>query len=50
MLRRVAALVGSAWPAVGLALSLGSSIGGLLVGVQPDDPATFVCCRYALSA
>ncbi len=50
VLRRVAALVGIGLIAgCGLALALGSAIGGLLFGVAPDDPATFVIAVAALA-
>jgi putative ABC transport system permease protein len=50
VLRRVAALVGIGLVAgSGLALALGSTIGSLLFGVQPDDPATFALAAGALS-
>ncbi len=40
--RRVAVLAGVGIVAgAGIALALGSTIGSLLFGVQPDDPATF---------
>ncbi len=42
VLRRVAVLAGVGIVAgAGIALALGSTIGSLLFGVQPDDPATF---------
>jgi predicted permease len=51
VLRRVAALVGVGLVAgSGLALALGSVIGGLLFQVQPDDPATFAIAAVALAA
>jgi predicted permease len=50
VLRRVAALVGIGLLAgCGLALGLGSTMGSLLFGVQPDDPPTFVLAAGALS-
>ncbi len=49
VLRRVAALVGIGLAAgSALALGLGSAIGGLLFGVQPDDPAAFALAVAAL--
>jgi predicted permease len=49
VLRRVAALVGIGLVAgCALALALGSMLGGLLFGVQPDDPATFALSTGAL--
>ena len=51
VLRRVAALVGIGLVVGGgLALALGSAIGGLLFGVEPDDPATFALAVVALAA
>ena len=51
VLRRVAALVGIGLAAgCGLALALGSAIGGLLFGIEPDDPATFALAVVALAA
>jgi len=50
VLRRVAALVGIGLAAgCGLALALGSAIGGVLVGVQPDDPPAFALAVAALA-
>jgi putative ABC transport system permease protein len=50
VLRRVAALVVIGLAAgCGLALALGSAIGGVLVGVQPDDPAAFALAVTALA-
>ena len=50
VLRRVATLVGIGLAAgCGLALTLGSAIGGLLFGVQPDDPAAFALAVAALA-
>ena len=49
VLRRVALLVGLGVAAgIGLALALGSTIGSLLFGVQPDDPGTFAIAAGAL--
>jgi len=49
VLRRVAALVGVGIVAgIGVAMALGSTIGSLLFGVRPDDPATFVFAAVAL--
>jgi ABC-type antimicrobial peptide transport system permease subunit len=50
VLRRVAMLVGVGIVAgIGAAMALGSTIGSLLFGVRPDDPATFVVAAVALS-
>ena len=50
VLRRVAGLVGIGIVAgVGVALALGSTIGSLLFGVQPDDPATFALAAGTLA-
>ncbi|MFI5076274.1 MAG: ABC transporter permease, partial [Vicinamibacteria bacterium] len=50
VLRRVAGLVGVGIIAgVGVALALGSTIGSLLFGVQPDDPATFALAAGTLA-
>ncbi|MEO5822671.1 MAG: ABC transporter permease [Vicinamibacteraceae bacterium] len=50
VLRRVATLVGIGLVAgCGLALALGSTIGGFLFGVAPDDPTTFVVAVAALA-
>ena len=50
VLRRVAALVGIGLAAgSGLALSLGPAIGGVLFGIQPDDPASFALAVAALA-
>jgi len=49
VIRRVALLVGVGIVAgIGVAMALGSTIGSLLFGVQPDDPATFVFAAVAL--
>ena len=51
VLRRVAALVGIGLVAgCGLALALGSTMGGFLFGVAPDDPTTFAVAVVALAA
>jgi ABC-type antimicrobial peptide transport system permease subunit len=50
VLRRVALLVAIGLVAgCGLALALGSAIGGLLFGIEPDDPATFAIAIAALA-
>ena len=50
VLRRVAALVAIGLVAgCALALALGSVIGGLLFGVEPDDPATYLLAVIALA-
>ena len=51
VLRRVAVLVGSASsPAIGVAMALGSTIGSLLFGVRPDDPASFALAAGTLAS
>ena len=50
VLRRVAVLAGVGIVAgAGIALALGSTIGSLLFGVQPDDPATFAVAAGTLA-